>query len=110
MITDLAMDCDVLVHEATNTYLVGRDKTDLERITRLSVKHGHSTPFMAGSFAKRIRAKRLVLNHFSGRYSGDDRAKSVREPCLCNVCIRERGRGDIRTITCPYTLVCHRCW
>jgi ribonuclease Z len=27
---------------------------------------------MAGAFATRINARRLVLNHFSARYAGDD--------------------------------------
>jgi ribonuclease Z len=68
----LAQDADVLIHEATNSYLAGIDKdTDLKEVTRDATVHGHSTPYMAGEFAKRVRAKRLVLNHFSARYKGD---------------------------------------
>lgn len=33
---------------------------------------------MAGSFAQRIRAKRLILTHFSPRYKGDDGEVSMR--------------------------------
>ena len=68
----LAQDADVLIHEATNSYLAGIDKdTDLKEVTRDAIVHGHSTPYMAGEFAKQVRAKRLVLNHFSARYKGD---------------------------------------
>jgi ribonuclease Z len=40
-------------------------------VTRDAVVHGHSTPFLAGAFAKSVQARRLVLNHFSPRYKGD---------------------------------------
>jgi len=52
-----AMDADVLVHEATCT------DEDLP----LAISKGHSTAGMAGAFARGIRAKRLILNHFSPR-------------------------------------------
>jgi len=32
---------------------------------------------MAGEFCKRIQAKRLVLNHFSARYTGDQSMESI---------------------------------
>ena len=74
----LARDADVLVHEATNSYLTGVDKdTNLRTVTRDAVVHGHSTPHMAGDFAKRTNAKRLVLNHFSARYKGDQSVDSM---------------------------------
>ena len=40
--------------------------------------HGHSTPQMAGRFARKINAKRLALTHFSPRYTGDDSEASMR--------------------------------
>eukprot|EP00578_Thalassiosira_sp_NH16_P007973 CAMPEP_0181123490 /NCGR_PEP_ID=MMETSP1071-20121207/25931_1 /TAXON_ID=35127 /ORGANISM="Thalassiosira sp., Strain NH16" /LENGTH=686 /DNA_ID=CAMNT_0023208643 /DNA_START=430 /DNA_END=2490 /DNA_ORIENTATION=- len=74
----LAQDADVLVHEATNTFLPGVDKDGSVRaVTRDAKIHGHSTPFMAGDFAKRINAKKLVLNHFSARYKGDQSIESM---------------------------------
>jgi ribonuclease Z len=74
----LAMNADVLVHEATNTFLAGIDKdTDLQAVTRDAIVHGHSTPFMAGAMAKRVRAKKLVMNHFSARYKGDPSVESI---------------------------------
>lgn len=56
-IAELAMDADVLVHEATCA--------DNERTVAL--EHFHSTAGMAGAFAKSIRAKNLILTHFSPR-------------------------------------------
>jgi ribonuclease Z len=74
-ITSLAMDADLLIHEATNAYLPGIDEATKESDTYEAVEartksRGHSTPQMAGAFAKRIQARKLVLNHFSARYSG----------------------------------------
>lgn len=76
-IADMAMDADFLIHEATNAHLPGIDSatklTDTyESVEEKTKSRGHSTPQMAGAFAKRIRAKQLVLNHFSARYPGND--------------------------------------
>jgi ribonuclease Z len=72
------MDADVVVHEATNSFLAGIDKdTDLQAVARDAIVHGHSTPYMAGQFAKRVKAKRLVMNHFSARYKGDLSVESL---------------------------------
>ena len=78
-IVGLAKDADILIHEATNTYLKGIDHkdTNLDMVTRDAKIHGHSTPFMAGTFARTIGAKRLLLNHFSARYKGDQSAESM---------------------------------
>ena len=77
-LVNLAKDCDVLVHEATNAYLPGVDRdTNLRMVTRDAVIHGHSTPEIAGLFAKQVNAKRLLLNHFSARYKGDPSLDSM---------------------------------
>ena len=70
-------ECDILVHESTNakTSLDG-DKT-YEEIERETLGHGHSTPQIAGSLAKIINTKQLVLTHFSARYSGDISEESL---------------------------------
>ena len=76
-IVGLAEDADLLIHEATNAHLPGIDpntkETDTYEIVEERAKsRGHSTPQMAGAFARKIGAKKLVLNHFSARYPGDD--------------------------------------
>ena len=78
-LTNLAMDADVVVHEATNAYLdfLDRNIADLKSVTRDSMTHGHSTPQMAARFAKSVNAKHLILNHFSPRYKGDQDIDSI---------------------------------
>ena len=76
-IAGLAEDACLLIHEATNAHLPGVDPGTKEVDTVESVEartksRGHSTPQMAGAFAKRIGARKLVLNHFSARYAGND--------------------------------------
>ena len=53
---------------------VAEDETE-EIIEARTRSRGHSTPQMAGRFAKTIGARRLALNHFSSRYRGDDDVK-----------------------------------
>jgi ribonuclease Z len=80
-IAALSEGADVLIHEATNAFLPEIDKTrhpDYSRLERDTFVHGHSTPQMAGRFAQRIAAKRLVLTHFSPRYRGEDDERSMR--------------------------------
>lgn len=78
-ISDIATSPDVLVHEATNAHLPGVDpstKPDdtFESVEMRAKSRGHSTPQLAGAFATRIGARKLILNHFSARYPGNDEA------------------------------------
>eukprot|EP01125_Pyxidicula_operculata_P003744 TRINITY_DN1500_c0_g1_i1.p1 TRINITY_DN1500_c0_g1~~TRINITY_DN1500_c0_g1_i1.p1 ORF type:complete len:321 (-),score=43.01 TRINITY_DN1500_c0_g1_i1:59-1021(-) len=57
-IADVSHGSDLLIHESTF------DAKETER----ALKTGHSTSRMAGSFAKQIAAKKLVITHFSARY------------------------------------------
>ena len=76
--TKLAEGADVVVHEATNTFLPGLDKdTNMKAVTKDAMVHGHSTPRVAGLFAKNAGAKRLIMNHFSARYRGDATLESI---------------------------------
>ena len=81
-IESLAHGADVLIHEATNSYLPELDARartmSYAKLERDTFVHGHSTPQMAGQFAARINAKRLILTHFSPRYRGDPDEHSMR--------------------------------
>ncbi|KAJ4478289.1 Metallo-hydrolase/oxidoreductase [Lentinula aciculospora] len=73
----IAQDADLLIHEATNAHLPGivpttKDDDTFESVQQTAKERGHSTPQMAGAFAKRIGAASLILNHFSARYPGND--------------------------------------
>jgi ribonuclease Z len=96
-ISNLGMDCDLLIHEATNAHLPhiascrSNPGDTYESVEERSKSHGHSTPQMAGAFATRIRAKKLVLNHFSARYAGDDDVNE--ESAEVMNAIRDLARG-----------------
>lgn len=68
----IAMDCDILVHEATNSGInkYERENTINEQcgLSEFIRRRGHSNPAMAGAMAKAVRARALYLNHFSHRY------------------------------------------
>lgn len=79
-ISHLARNPDLLIHECTNACI----STDIaaglsaEGVREVTISHGHSTPEMAGEFARGIGAKRLALNHFSSRYKGDEGEESLK--------------------------------
>ncbi|KAH9929226.1 uncharacterized protein B0H18DRAFT_1117574 [Fomitopsis serialis] len=66
----------LLIHEATDAYIppsvdpqgkTGRNRT-AESVNAKTLDRGHSTPAMAGEFARKIGAERLVLNHIGARF------------------------------------------
>jgi ribonuclease Z len=80
-IARLSVGADVVVHEATNAWLREMDAgkhADPRALERDTFSHGHSTPQMAGRFAKQVQARRLLLTHFSPRYRGDDSEGSMK--------------------------------
>lgn len=80
-IAPLSSDADIVVHEATNSWLEELDGSrypDYLALEGDTTAHGHSTPQMAGRFARNINAKRLILTHFSPRYRGDESETSMK--------------------------------
>lgn len=70
----LCHGASLLVHEATDSHISsmadpsGRlSRRTPETVQEKAFARGHSTPEMAGAFARRIGAKALVLNHIGAR-------------------------------------------
>lgn len=61
----------LLIHEATDacipTSVDPQARRKDEEVREKVLARGHSTPAMAGEFAKRVSAERLVLNHIGSR-------------------------------------------
>ncbi|KAF9247350.1 beta-lactamase-like protein [Melanogaster broomeanus] len=101
-IADIASSPDLLVHEATNAHLPHVDThtkpTDtFESVETRAKSRGHSTPQMAGAFASRIGARKLVLNHFSARYPGNDNINAEARTIMEAIAglAREQYKGEI---------------
>ena len=73
---EISQDCSVVVHEATNAKVGDEEKSE-DEVEKQAISHGHSTPQLAGTFAKNVNAKLLLLNHFSSRFKGDQSPESV---------------------------------
>lgn len=71
----LAANADVIVHEATNAAVEEGETED--GVMQLAISRGHSTPAMAGEFARCCGARQLLLTHFSSRYKGDESEGSL---------------------------------
>ncbi|KAH8111177.1 beta-lactamase-like protein [Phellopilus nigrolimitatus] len=74
-VTSLAQNATLLVHEATDAHIpveidrtLRGDKKTPQIILEKTIAKGHSTPGMAGTFARSINAQKLILNHFSGKF------------------------------------------
>lgn len=76
-LSEVGRNADLLIHEATNACLKPFDNDGYYSVEKQTVAHGHSTPYMAARFAESIKARQLVMTHFSPRYHGDDRVSSV---------------------------------
>lgn len=100
-IEELAKEADVLIHEATNAHLPGVDnrvkaEDTYESVEERTKSRGHSTPQMAGGFAKRVSARRLFLNHFSSRYAGgnEESSRAIME-AIKQLAIAEFGNEEV---------------
>jgi len=100
-IEESAEGADLVVHEATNAHLPGVDgrvkaEDTYESVEERTKSRGHSTPQMAGRFAKRIGARNLFLNHFSSRYSGgnDEPSRAIME-AIKQLAVAEFGSEEV---------------
>ena len=76
-IVPIAMNADVLIHEATCIPKPGLALSLHDEVAD-AISRRHSSPRMAGQFAERINAKQLLLTHFAGRCSGHHDEKSMK--------------------------------
>ncbi len=75
-ISNEAFGADLLIHECT--YM-----DDQSRDARL---RGHSTPKIAGEFAKRVKAKRLLLNHAGTKINANNKK-------ICQIVVSSANRA-----------------
>ncbi len=77
----------LLVHESTDAHIDStidiKAKRSKETVASTALARGHSTPDLAGAFARTIDAQKLVLNHIGSRFpaatGGGFRANVIRE-------------------------------
>ncbi|KAF9228034.1 hypothetical protein BS17DRAFT_726816 [Gyrodon lividus] len=62
----------LLIHEATDAFIPlsvdPHARRKEQEVQQKVLARGHSTPVMAGEFARRVGAERLVLNHIGSRF------------------------------------------
>jgi len=72
----------LLIHESTDAYIPSsidpNSKRTKDNVETKARERGHSTPGMAGTFAKLTGAKQLVLNHIGSRFPAPQNANRRR--------------------------------
>lgn len=71
-IETLSRGSSCLLHEATDMWLPGSRGPSEAETAALVQSRGHSTPSVAGDFARRVGAQALVLTHFSQKHRPSD--------------------------------------
>ncbi|EIW53109.1 uncharacterized protein TRAVEDRAFT_175259 [Trametes versicolor FP-101664 SS1] len=117
---EVRVPVSLLIHEATDAYLppnvdqyerTGRNRTEaiVEAKTR---DRGHSTPAMAGAFAKRIGAERLVLNHIGARFPAPNMHSATNSGTekFRHSCMREIERQAKGTWCPPQRVFAQAAW
>jgi len=82
-IIEIIKDTDLLYHEST--FLSDREN--------LAKKTGHSTAEQAAKIAQKANVKKLVLGHYSSRYSDVNVFKSEAKKTFKNVVLAEAGKN-----------------
>ena len=60
---------NALIHESTYVILPEMTLKEKQDIYQTAIDHGHSTNQMAGGVASSLKCDKLILTHFSNRYS-----------------------------------------
>ncbi|KAI0706969.1 beta-lactamase-like protein [Earliella scabrosa] len=90
----------LLVHEATDAFIpagidpdrrTGKNRTKAS-VEAKAIERGHSTPAMAGAFARRIGAERLIMNHIGARFQAANPNHRGPQAKFRSACIREIER------------------
>lgn len=92
------MPVSLLIHEATDTYISRQIDPSARRtkdeVDSKVVARGHSTPVMAGTFAKQIGAQKVVLNHIGSRFPAPKQLKNSQDARFAVIAEIERQASE----------------
>ncbi|OBZ72797.1 Zinc phosphodiesterase ELAC protein 1 [Grifola frondosa] len=108
----------LLIHEATDAYIppsvdpqqrTGRNRT-VQSVEAKMLERGHSTPAMAGAFARQIGAEKLVLNHIGARFSAPAHPAHAPQEKFRLACMREIERQATEAWEPPHNTHAQAAW